>query len=598
MEIQNRQPVVAVLGHVDSGKTSLLDKIRGTAVQAREVGGMTQHIGASFFPIETLRDICGPLLGLVGGDVTVPGLLVIDTPGHEVFANLRSRGGSAADISILVVDVTRGFEKQTYESLDILRRQKVPFVVALNKLDRLPSWRKSTTSSKPPLLSESIKEKTGTAVDELDERIYDVVGTLSKLGINSEAFYRIKDYTREIALVPVSAVTGQGIPELLTVMLGLTQQYLKNRLEMTGGPGRGIVLEVKEETGLGQTSDVILINGSLRIGEVVVLSKREGPISTRIKALFMPKPLDEMRDPRDRFTAVDEVFAAAGVKLVAPELDGVLAGSPILSAGKSGEIQGLMQQVESEVQSIFVTTEREGIVLRCDALGSLEAIVGMLQEKDVPIRIGDIGPVNRRDVVEAATVKKKDIYAGVILAFGVKVLPDAEQAAVAAGVKIFTDPVIYNLVTSYFDWVETERETALRSEMSHLTPIGKFEILKGTTFRRNNPAVFGVEVLAGRVRQKAQVINSEGKTIDVIHQIQDKGKTITEATAGDQVAVSMVRPTLGRHIQEGEQLYILPPAEEAKLLKAKYATRLNAGEIEVLDLVIELRRKVVPMYAF
>jgi len=123
---------VAVLGHVDSGKTSLLDKIRGTGVQGREAGGITQHIGASFLPSETIQQMCGQLATkLKNPEQDVPGLLVIDTPGHEVFTNLRTRGGSAADIAILVVDTNRGFQPQTNESLKILQARKVPFVVAL-----------------------------------------------------------------------------------------------------------------------------------------------------------------------------------------------------------------------------------------------------------------------------------------------------------------------------------------------------------------------------------------------------------------------------------------------------------------------------------
>ena len=136
-----RQPVVVVLGHVDSGKTSLLDKMRGTAVQSREFGGITQHIGASLFPIETIKDITGNLYERISKyETQIPGLLVIDTPGHEIFANLRMRGGSAADIAILVVDVNKGLEAQTIESIEILRKRKVPFVIALNKVDMLSGW--------------------------------------------------------------------------------------------------------------------------------------------------------------------------------------------------------------------------------------------------------------------------------------------------------------------------------------------------------------------------------------------------------------------------------------------------------------------------
>ncbi len=322
-----RQPVVVVLGHVDSGKTSLLDKIRGTGVQAREVGGITQHIGASFFPADTLKKICGPLLKSIGGgDVKVPGLLVIDTPGHEIFTNLRSRGGSAADISILVVDVQKGLEQQTYESLEILKLRKVPFVVALNKVDTIAGWKKGISS----FVTQSIKGQQKGTIDLLDEKIYTVVGSLSRAGFNSEALYRIKDFRKEVAIVPVSARSGEGIPELIAVLVGLTQVYLQKRLAVSSeSTARGLVLEVKQEPGLGETANIILLDGKLSTGDHIVVAKKDGAISTKIKAIFLPKPLDEMRDPRDKFVSVDSITAAAGVKIVTPDLEGVLAGSPV-----------------------------------------------------------------------------------------------------------------------------------------------------------------------------------------------------------------------------------------------------------------------------
>ena len=259
--MQIRQPIVAVLGHVDSGKTSLLDRIRGTGVQGREAGGITQHIGASFLPTETIKEMCGPLYKrLEQAENKVPGLLVIDTPGHEVFTNLRSRGGSAADIAILVVDVNRGFQPQTNESLKILQSRKVPFVVALNKCDQISGWRKSETK----FISQAIKEQDASIQTDLDQKLYDVVGTLSILGYKSEAFYRIEDFKSEIAIVPISARSGVGIPELLSVLVGLTQQYLKKRLDQKEKEPRGIVLEVKDEVGLGQTANVILIDGTIK----------------------------------------------------------------------------------------------------------------------------------------------------------------------------------------------------------------------------------------------------------------------------------------------------------------------------------------------
>ncbi|MGI0080281.1 MAG: translation initiation factor IF-2 [Nitrososphaerales archaeon] len=594
-DLEIRQPVVVVLGHVDSGKTSLLDKIRGTAVQAREVGGITQHIGASFFPAETLKKICGPLLkSLGGGEIRVPGLLVIDTPGHEIFTNLRSRGGSAADISILVMDIQKGLEMQTHESLEILKLRKVPFVVALNKVDTVAGWRKGKTT----FITQSIKEQQKSVQDILDEKIYTVVGGLSRVGFNSEALYRVKDFTKEIAIVPVSAKTGEGIPELIASLIGLTQVYLQKRLSVTqNSQARGIVLEVKQEEGLGETANIILLDGRLNVGDEVVVAKREGAIATRIKAIFMPKPLDEMRDPRDKFVSVESITAAAGAKIVTPDLEDVLAGSPVLGSAESS-VEATKAAVMSEIEQVIVSSDTNGIILKADALGSLEALAEMLKRRSIPVRTADIGPVTRRDVVEASAVRKHDKYHGVVLAFGVKFLPDAELEASDSNVKVFSDDIIYSLIENYANWISEEQALEQRTGLEALTPLCKFQFLKGFVFRRKDPAVFGVEILEGKLRQKAQVMNAEGKIVGSIHQLQEEGKTIQEASKGKQVAVSIMGPTVGRQINERDIFYTLPPEPEIKTINEKYLFALGDEDKELLKEIIETRRKNTPLYAY
>ncbi len=588
-----RQPVVAVLGHVDSGKTSLLDKIRGTAVQAREVGGITQHIGASFFPIDTIKQICGALFAKLGTEVKIPGLLVIDTPGHEVFANLRMRGGSAADIAILVVDVTKGFEAQTHESVEILKSKKVPFVVAINKIDMLPGWRKGSSM----FITESLKQQQQGVVDDLDQRLYTVVGVLSRLGFNSEAFYRVKDFTKEVAIIPVSAKTGEGIPELLAMLIGLTQQFMQKKLEVSD-VARGIVLEVKEEVGLGPTVNVILLDGRICQGDNIVVAKRDDVIVTKAKVLLLPKPLDEMRDPRDKFVRVEEVSAAAGVKIASADLDGVLAGSPVYVADGKSEIRDLKSLIESEVKSIVINTDKVGVVLKCDTLGSLEAVTEMLKKNNVPIRIADIGPLTRRDVVEASAVKEKDRYLGVVLAFNVKLLEDAEEESTTRSVKIFNEQIIYNLVKGYTDWAAFEKEREESTLFTSLITPCKFVFMKGFVFRRNDPAIFGVEIKVGRLKQKSIVMNEEGKEVGTVHQIQDKGKNIDEARKDMQVAVSLSEPTVGRHVNEGDLLYTVPSNNDAKLLLDRFKYRLNEDELKVLDEIVEIKRKINPLYGY
>lgn len=585
-----RQPIVVVLGHVDSGKTSILDKIRGTAVQAREVGGITQHIGASFFPMETLRVVCGPLLKALGGDVKIPGLLVIDTPGHEAFSNLRQRGGSAADIAILVVDAIKGLEPQTYESIEILKQRRVPFLIALNKIDLLAGWRPMPNL---PLL-QGIKKQDKFTQELLDKAIYTVMGQLAQLGFRSEAFYRVKDFKREIAIVPVSAATGEGIPELLAILVGLTQEFMQEKLRYAEGPARGIVLEIREEPGLGPTANVILINGVLRVGDTIALGTKTGSILTKVRALFMPKPLDEMRDPRDKFVTIEEVKAAAGVKVNAPDIQDVLAGTPLIGIALRKDVESAKEIIESEVKRVFIKTDKSGIILKADTLGSLEALIGIIKKRDTPIRIADIGPVTKRDVIEASIVRDKDRYLGVILAFNVKVLEEAKEIPVP----VFQDKVIYSLLDNYFKWVEREKEAEAKAIFSAFIMPAKFKVLKEYIFRRSNPAIFGIEVLEGRLKQKAKVMNSQGKEVGMIQQIQSEGRTVQEAFKGEQVAISMRGPTIGRQIKEDEELYTLPASEEARLLLTKFMDRLSEEEIKLMEEIIKLRRKVQYLYAF
>ena len=591
-----RQPVLVVLGHVDSGKTSLLDTIRGTGVQGREAGGITQHIGASFFPIDTIRRLTGPLYEkLAKSESPIPGLLVIDTPGHEVFANLRSRGGSAADIAIVVADVNKGFEPQTYESMEILKKRKVPFVIALNKIDMISGWRQLNS----PFVTEQVKAQDSSITGLLDEKIYNVVGSLSRLGYNSEGFWRVKDFTKEIAIVPVSAAKNIGIPELLAVVVGLSQQFMSKRLQRREGPARGIVLEVNEEIGLGPSANLILIDGILRVGDTVLVAKRDKAVTTKIKALLLPKPLDEMRDPRDKFKPVSEVMSAAGIKVTSPDLDGVLAGSPLYVLENKDQETSLRPVVEDEVRNAIITdTNTNGIILRCDTIGSLEAIRDMLKKADVPMQKADIGHITRRDILAASAVKEKNRYLGVVLGFNVKILEEANREAQERGIQIFNENIIYNLVRSYTEWVRYQKEHEDSILFNEIPPVCRFQFMKGFIFRRNYPAVFGAEIQIGKLRQKVNVLNEDGKKIGTIHQIQENGKPIDEATKGEQVAVSIKDISVGRHINEGDIFYTDLRSKEAKLLLERFGYRLSQEEKDILDRLVAMKRKVDPSYAY
>jgi len=589
-----RQPIVCVLGHVDTGKTLLLDKIRKTSVQAREAGGITQHIGASFFPVETLKKICGSLLSKVKGEIKIPGLLVIDTPGHEAFANLRKRGGGVADIAILLIDILRGFEAQTYECIQILKARKTPFLVAANKIDRLPGWNPMPDES----FLRSYKEQNRYVQQDLDEHLYRIIGEFSRLGFKADRFDRITDFTKTIAIVPVSAKTGEGIPELLTVLIGLTQQYLKERLKTAEGPAKGTVLEVKEEPGLGLTLNAIVYDGTLKKGDLIVIGGKEKPIVTRIRAILLPKPLDEIRDPKDKFSSAEAVSAAAGVKIVAPDVEGALAGTSLYVIPSEDKIEEYVQRVTEEVEQIRISTDVNGVILKTDTLGSLEAIADALKRNGVPIRIADVGDVSKRDVTEAVVVKENEPLYGVILAFNVKILPDAAEEARDHNIKIFQHNIIYHLTEEYVEWLKTEKQARLREELETLVRPTKIRILEGCIFRRAKPAIVGTEILAGKLQPKSLLVKaSDGEEIGKILQIQDRGKAVNEALAGMQVAISIDKPVVGRHIREKDVLYVKIPEAHAKLLQTKFFDQLTPEEQQVLKEYVELMRKKTPFWA-
>ena len=588
-----RQPIVCVLGHIDTGKTLLLDRIRKSSVQAREAGGITQHIGASFFPLDTLTKICGPLLEKLKGEIKIPGLLVIDTPGHEAFANLRRRGGAVADIVILVIDVLKGFEAQTYEIIETLKAKKTPFLVAANKIDRIPGWK-----SKPeePFLM-SYKTQDTYVRQDLDEHLYTTMGTFSRLGFRTDRFDKISDFTKTAAIVPTSAKTGEGIPALLAVLVGLTQQYLQPRLQITKGPAKGTVLEVKEETGLGITINTIIYDGVLEKGDIIVVGGKEEPIVTNVRAALLPKPLDEIRDPRDRFTSADAVSAAAGIKIAAPNLENALAGAPLYVVPSEDRLAEYVESVSEEVERVRIATDMEGVVLKTDALGSLEAIAESLRRNNVRIRLADVGDVSKRDVMEAVVVKEREPFYGVILAFNVKTLQDAAEEAEDRGVHIFQHNIIYHLIDDYLEWMKSEKEAFLREEFDRLVKPGKIKFLPGYVFRRAKPAIIGVEVLAGRIKPKYSLVKEDGEDVGEILQVQDRGESISEAETGMQVAISLDKPVVGRHIHEKDVLYVRVPEAGAKALLKKFQVRLSAEELEVLNEFVNVMRRKSPFWA-
>lgn len=551
---------------------------------AREAGGITQHIGATDVPIETIYALCGPLIG--ERKFSVPGLLFIDTPGHYSFVTLRTRGGALADLAVLVIDINEGLKPQTIESINILKKLKTPFVIAANKIDLIPGWRHEGNRT----FNDAFTAQDPRVAAELDEKIYNLSGKLfDKGGFSADRFDKITDFTKTVAMVPISGKFGEGLPDLLLILVGLAQRFLEEELRSEEGPGEGTVLEVKEVKGIGTVVDAIIYKGTIRVADQIVVSSVTGePIVTKVKGLQRPRPLDEIRDPTQRFDRVKEVSAAAGIRIIAQSVETALAGGTLRVV--HGDLEQLKEEIKSESQ-IKAELADEGIIVRGDAIGSLEAFAFEAKESELLIRKIDIGNVTRKDVVEASHFENP--LHRVIFAFNVKVNDDARAEAVTLGIKIFENDVMYRLLEDYETWCgEKTKEIEVEKRLEIVFP-GKIMIMRDHVFRVSKPAIVGVRVLAGRIRSGQGLITLDGRSVGKIKSIRTGEEPVKEAVAGKEVAIAIDDATVGRQIDVEDVLLVDIPESHVTEL-AKYD--LKQDELDTLEQLRQIKRKEKPFW--
>lgn len=581
-----RSPIIVVLGHVDAGKTSLLDKIRKTAVAQREAGGITQHIMATEIPTKVIEEISRPLLNIFKFDLKIPGLLFIDTPGHEVFTNLRKRGGSIADLAVIVVDIIEGIQRQTIESIEICKEYKVPFVIALNKIDRISGWNSKENSS----FLESIKHQNPKVIEMFEQKLYDVVVKLYELGFDSERFDRVKDFRKQVSIIPVSAKTGEGIPELLLILAGLSQRFLEEKLRLNvEGAGKGVILERREEKGLGTVIDVILYDGRIKKGDNILFFTKNGIKETKVKAIF--KGYAITGSGKIKYKEVDEVYAAAGIRIVADNLEEALPGSNIFVFYSEKDKENIVSEMRKEMSEILFKSDKEGIIIKADTLGSLEALVRLIKEKGIPIAKADIGDIDKEDIDLCLTVRNKKKEYSVIIGFNVKIDPNVEDLIKSYNIKVILNNVIYRLIED----VEAYINEIKKKEEITLPPVAIIKILPGFVFRRSNPAIVGIEVVLGKIRKGMVLMREDGKVLGQILSIQKEMKNIEEASKGEKVAISIENAIVGRNIDEGDILYSYV-SESDFLEYKKHKDKLSQDEKEILKKIAEIMRKNNPSW--
>lgn len=584
-----RTPIVCVMGHVDHGKTSLLDRIRGSSVVSSEVGQITQHIGATIVPIEAIRSMSGTI-GKI--PINIPGLLFIDTPGHHAFTTLRARGGALADMAILVVDINQGFQPQTIEALQILRSCKTPFVIAATKIDRIHGWRIFENES----FLASFAKQNERVQATVENKTYEVVGKLSELGFSADRFDRVSDFQRNLAIVPVSAHTGEGVCDMLMVMIGLAQRYMGDALALSvDGPGAGTVLEVKEERGLGTTLDVILYDGTLSIGDEIAVATQGDVIFTKVRSLLKPRPMKEIL-VEDRFEREKLVVAAAGVKVTAPDLEGVIAGSPFFVV--RGNRDDIRAKIKKEMTEIHVNLAEEGIVIKADTIGALEALCKELEGKEIGVMRAEVGPVSRHDLIDTETIKNPVFR--VLLSFNTPLLPDVVEMIknpLYTQVKIFEGRVIYQLIDQYVEWRDEQKRLLDKQRFEHVIMPAKIRLMPDCVFRQSNPAVVGVRVLGGKLRNDVNLIKLDGKKVGHLKSMQLRQENIREADAGLEVAISIEGATIGRQLNVGDDLFVDVPERHVKVLEKEMLKSLNTSTQEILEEYTSMRRKTEPFWA-
>ena len=580
-----RQPIITVLGHVDHGKTSVLDFLRGSTLADREAGKITQHIGATEIPLDTIKEICGNLLDIFKLKFDIPGLLFVDTPGHEAFSNLRRRGGSIADLAVLVIDINQGIQPQTKEAIEILKHFKVPFIIAANKIDLIYGWK-----SESNLFVKNFETQTENSQKYFNDKFYKILGDLAELGFDSDLYHKVEDHKKMVSIVPVSAKTGEGIAELLAILTGLSQKFLGGKLEIdSDARAKGTILEIKEEQGMGTTADIIIYDGNIKQDDTIIVGGINKTITTKVKALLKPKALSEIRDSKSSFDKLKQVFAATGVKIIANDLDKALAGAPILSAETDKEIEDARKSIQSEIEDVLIQTDDDGIILKADTLGSIEAASNLFKQHEIPIKQARIGNISKRDIVEAESSAEKGSLYAAVLGFNVKMDDDVTSYAKAKKVEVIMNNVIYKVVEDFKEKLDERKRRLKLEQLEDLAWPGKIRIMPQYIFRNANPAIFGAEVISGKISSGSFLINKSGEKIGQIKSIEDKGKKLKELFKGQESAVSVKNMNIGRNAEGGEEFYTNISEHDFRKLKSKKEF-LSTDEKEILKEIAEIKR--------
>ena len=577
-----------------------------------------------------------------------PGIIFLDTPGHESFGSIRNRSGSVADIAILIVDIVEGFKPQTIQSIEILEQNDIPFIIVGNKVDRIHQWESKRGRSSWQSWNEQSKDVQKMA-DDFYYKLLGQVASHSKFNL-AKYWDGIKtfDIKNDRLFVPMSAKEGEGLQDLLFVILAMAEKFAREDLIIhSEDMAEGYVLESREEIGVGKTIDIILTKGTIRVGDSVAYNTNDGPIadsshadestSVRIRSIRRPMGMAEMRDAGKRWENIQSASAASGLKLVIPRMKEIHIGSKIFFPKPEEDLEPIFKEMKLENKRIrddapimcsicsevlsrkeFSTRHtnpsaqgegfspgcqtarevREGAVVKARTFGGLEAVLYELKKRKIPISHAEVGPVNKRDVREILATGNDEHKFLIALAVKGNVqveqeIKDAEKSKKSVDFNYIQGDILYQIMDQIDERVEEIRETAANSDSGILFRPAQIRYLNMSF--KDKPAVFGVQVLKGQIRVGQELLRSDGtgRVLGKILSIGTDGETV--AHEGEQVPIQVNIRFSRSNIIDDEIFYGNVLEEDSKNMRN---VSLSESEKDAFIDIIKIHQEILQEFGY
>ena len=570
-----KAPICCIVGHVDAGKTSLLDRLRNTNIQEKEVGGITQHIGSTFFPIDTIKSSCSSIKGKFEVICNIPGILMIDTPGHSEFQSLRDVGTSICDLGILIIDIEESIQEQTKEAIKLLKEKKIPFVVAVTKLDKINGW-KTTTS---PNLREALKEQSKDMSMMLMAKLEDIKYDLSKEDINAEFYFKNSNPKQIYSIVPVSSKTGEGIADLLSLLVYTAQNWMLKKI-IYQDTVSCTIMESKYDKHNGYTIDVILNNGTINVGDKFVVSTITGPNICTVRNLLIPSAFTQL-GKKTNWDYKDSVRASIGCKIIGSNLDGAYPGTHLFSiktSDASTETDAI-NNANQEINAVWKSYDfiSPGVFIGTQTFGELDAGYSIFQKAGISVAGAYIGEPSNKFIdlilmkTETDTLPENRIY----LYFGAFNNTDVFEYAKKNNITLLSSEVIYKLVELYK--IEKEKMIKARQNTNNnaIFPV-EMVILKQYLFMKggSDHLMFGVKIKKGTLYKNTPICVPEknvhlGKVLNIQFEHKEKEK----GEEGQEICIRLDNPNqliINRQFDVSDKLIARLSRESIDILKRDY----------------------------